>query len=269
MSFLKRVPLFILVLLQVFPVYIIVLTSFKEPVAIMDGSSMLWPTNLYLENFIQLFQKEAFLGPLLRSLFIAIATSILSLVLSIPFCFGVVFLRQKTQSSIAKGLLAIRIIPPVVLALPMFLLFRKLSLHDSELGLILAHSSFCLPFTIWMLQPFFNSIPKSFWEVGQCMGMSSFQLMRTVAMPLVKPGLWVGGLFAFMMSWNDYLFSMILSGAETPTAPLIVGSFLGGERLEWGAMTAASVVLLVPVLFISYILFNNMSETDAVSGIKG
>jgi multiple sugar transport system permease protein len=183
--------------------------------------------------------------------------------------FALARIEFRFKAAFKGAILAARLLPPVALAVPLFLLVTRLGLADTRMGLALAHSAFNLPFAIWLLTPFFAGIPKELEEAATVDGFTRFQIFRIVYFPLALPGVLVASLFCFLLSWNDFLFSLILAGSATKTAPLAVNGYMTGFGPEWGPMTAASVVVLVPVFVLSLFLQRSLVGGIQSGGIKG
>ena len=159
-------------------------------------------------------------------------------------------------------------IPPIALALPFFVLLRFLRVTDTVFGLVLAHTTFNLPFAVWLIMPYFASQPKAFEEAAALDGCKVGSIFRYISFPLALPGILVSAIFCFLLSWNDFLFSLILSGASTKTAPLAINAYMTSDRIEWGPMTASSLLVLIPALILCSFIQKYMNPGMG-GGMKG
>ena len=266
--FLPVLLLLLLLCVQLFPVAIIVLTSFKTQVALLEHGPFSW-SGFSLGNYLKVVTEDVFYKPMGTSLTVALGAVCFSLLTGAPAAYALARFRFRGKKLLAAGLLSGRLLPPVALALPLFLLFKKSGLTDTVAGLVLAHTSFNLPFAIWLLLPFFESLPRALEEAAEMDGCSRAQIFWHVYFPLTLPGLVVAGVFCFLLSWNDFLFSLMLAGSSVKTAPLVVNGYMTGFGTEWGPMTASSVLILVPVFVFSFWLQKHMVRGLSAGSLKG
>jgi multiple sugar transport system permease protein len=160
-------------------------------------------------------------------------------------------------------MLSTQMLPPITLVIPIFLLARVANLWDSYLGLIIAYLSFNLPYTIWILIGFFQGIPIDLEEAAMIDGCTRLQALGRVVLPVALPGLLSAGIFNFILNWNEFLFALILTGRETRTLPVAISGFWTQQGVQIGAVSAATVVVIVPVvlltLFIQKFLVRNLT----------
>lgn len=260
-------PVLVLVVLQCFPVLLVLLTSFRTEVSLLEFGPLALE-GLFLGNYARVLGDDAFLSHLGASLLIAAGSTALAVVLGSLAAYGLSRLRFSGRRLLASSILVSRVVPPVALAIPVFLLLRSIGLTDSILGLIVAHTSFNLPFAIWLMMPFFAGLPRELEEAAFLDGCSSLSAFRIVMLPLALPGILVAAVFCFLASWNDFLFSMVLAGSKTKTAPLAVNAYMTGFGPEWGPMTASSLLILAPVLLLSLVLRRHMVGGLTAGGVK-
>lgn len=261
-------PLGALLVVQLFPVVIIVLTSMKTEVSLLEHGPFSL-SGFSFGNYAKVLVEDAFLLPMGNSLLIAVLATLLSLACGATAAYALARMRFRGHGILSAGLLCGRLLPPVALALPLFVLLKKFGLTDTVTGLTLAHASFNLPFAIWLLMPFFESLPKSLEEAAVIDGCTRAQVFRHVFFPLALPGLLVTAVFCFLLSWNDFLFSLFLAGSRLKTAPLTVNGYMTGFGTEWGPMTASSVLILAPVFAFSLLLQRHLVGGIASGSLKG
>lgn len=257
-----------LLLFQLFPIGVIALTGLRSPAALMEHGVFSFQ-GIGFEGFVTLFTDHGFLSALLSSLSIAGAAAIISVAVSASLTFACVRLRLAHGKALLISVVSTRLLPPAALILPLFLLLKELDLADTHLGLILAHAAFNIPFCVWLLVPSFRAVPPELEQAAEVDGLSAFLRFWLIFLPLVMPALMVAGVFSFLMSWNDFLLSLVLAGSRVKTAPLVVNGFMTGFGIEWGSMSAASLLMLVPVCAFAWILQKRVVSGMTDGGVKG
>jgi multiple sugar transport system permease protein len=162
-----------------------------------------------------------------------------------------------------------RMMPPAALILPIFLLLRTFGLSDTVLGLVFAHTAWNLPFGIWLMLPFFRAVPEEIFQAAQMDGCHYGQIFRWILLPLVVPGMVVTFLFCFLMSWNDFLFGLILGGSQTKTAALMVNGYVAADQISWGPMAASACLIMVPAFGLAWFLQKHLVEGLSAGSVKG
>ena len=225
-----------------------VLTSIKPQAELSLWPVRYLPENATLDHYRELISRTTFAGNLLNSLVIATGAAALGL--------GVSASRRPMRSRasdfaarrvLMTGFLVINMFPIVLLIIPLFILMRTLGLLDTFLGVILGHSTFAIPFAIWMLTSYFNAIPRDLDEAAMIDGASRQQTIRLVVLPLVMPGVVTAGIYIFITSWNEYLFAMMLSGQAVRTVTVALQLFIGEFTIQWGLLTAGGTLIALPV----------------------
>jgi multiple sugar transport system permease protein len=252
-------PLSVLVVLLVllFPIYWLILTAMTTPDEIISTTAIL-PHSLTLANFGFVLQDPQFIVFATNSLFVASSVTVLSVVISAFGGYSLARLRFRGRRLLGRLVLFAYIAPPVLLAVPMFVLLSKLGLINSPVGLILAHMSFAIPFCVWIMRGFFLTLPPELEDAARVDGCSRMQAFRRVVLPLARPGLVAAGMFAFLLSWNEYFFALIfLQDNSQMTLPIGIQTTYGGLDL-----LAGSVLACIPV----FILFVGLQRW-MVSGL--
>jgi len=239
--------LIIIVSVELFPIFLIVTTSFKTNIEIWTSSSflILRPT---LENYIGVFIKRPFAKYLFNSLIIALSSMAISVIFGSVASYGFTRFKFSGNKLLSIGILISRLIPPIALSIPIFLLMKKFALLDTHLALIIAHTTFNLAFAIWLMIPFFQRIPLELEDAARIDGCSHFSAFRKIFIPLAAPGLITTSIFCFILSWNEFLFALVLTSSEAKTAPLAISGYIGQFGLDWAKMTAGATIMLIPAL---------------------
>lgn len=257
-----------------FPIYTIISVSFKAPIDIMTTPIkwLFWPT---LDNYLALIglrpSEFHFDLPLhvRNSLIVAGGSTFLSLLLGTPAAYAFARVPFRGQSAGLLFLLGLRMLPPITTVIPLFLLMRNLKLLDTQLALILAYTTFNLPFIVWMLRSFFLDLPQELEEASWIDGATRWQGFMRVILPLSAPGLVASSIFSLMLSWNDFLFAVILTSRKAPTLPMLVSGFTTEMGVSWGIMMAAGSVIVLPVLIFTLFVQRYLVMGLTSGAVKG
>jgi multiple sugar transport system permease protein len=245
-----ELPVLLIVLFALGPYGWMILTSLKPQAELSTWPLTYWPNKPTLQHYGDLIARTNFAGSLGNSLIIAIGASLLGLGVSIPAAYAFSRFRFRGRQGLLTGFLVINMFPVVLLIIPLFLMMRRLGLIDTFLGVILGHSTFSIPFAIWMLTSYFNAIPKDLDEAAMIDGASRLQTIRLIILPLLMPGVVTAGIYIFITSWNEYLFAMMLSGQAVRTVTVALQLFIGEFTIQWGLLTAGGTLIALPVTFL-------------------
>lgn len=233
------------------PILIVVQSSFKQPRQIFEVPyrALFVPT---FENYRTLARlNPEFFAGLWNSLIITFFAVLLTLAAS--FGAGYVFARAKENAYKASSvfMIVVRMLPPIVVTVPLFPVVNRLALNDSHLILILLYAAFYVSLGSWMMRSFVNQIPIELEEAAAIDGATQWQILRRVVLPLAAQGLVALTLFVIVFAWNEYVFAMIFTTSNARTAPVVIGEMLStAEGVLWGAVFAAATIQLVPVVLI-------------------
>jgi len=258
--------LVVILAMYLFPTFWLILTSLKTR---MD-SWALPPKFIFSvtwENYEEVFFKkiggvEVFSELarfLLNSVIISGASTFLAVALGTLSAYSFSRFKMKAKDDILFFILSTRMLPPVVLVIPIFLLFSTLYLMDSYTGMILLYTTFNLGFAVWMMKGFVDEIPKEYEEAALCDGYSRLQVFRKIVLPQAVTGMAATAIFCVITSWNEFIFSLILTSAVARTGPPAVASnVLRMSGTNWGVMAASGFVLFLPVLIFTYLVRNHL-----------
>ena len=220
-----------------------------------------------LENYHALIQKMPFYLYLLNSLIVSFSTSIIALIAGSMAAYSIS--RYKTGGAFFIGwILNSRTMPPVALVLPFFLLFYTLRLDQTLTALIIAHLTVVFPLVVMLLVSFFEGIPTELEEAALVDGCSRPQVLVWILVPLASPGLASAGILAFIFSWNEFLFALILTGAQTRTLPVAVSNFLTSQGILLGELSAATIVLIFPAVILTLMVRKYLVSGLTMGAIK-
>ena len=256
------------------PILLMIAVSFKTPVDVIAAPPR-WLFRPTLDNYLALIgaRPSEFQINLLLHFRNSIAATggatVLSLALAAPAAYAFGRLRFRGARPVLFFLLALRMLPPIATVIPLYLLMRGLHLLDTIAGLIIAYTTFNLPFIVWVLRSFFLDLPADLEEAALIDGATRWQCLYKVILPLSAPGIVASGIFALMLAWNDFLFAVILTSRQTPTLPVLTAGFITEMGTSWGVAMAAGTVIVVPVLFFTLFVQRYMVVGLTSGAVKG
>lgn len=242
-----EIPVLLVLAFALAPFAWMLLTSIKPNADLSQFPVRYLPSSTTFEHYRTLIQRTSFPVNLLNSLIIACGAVLLGLATSVPAAYSFSRFRFAGRRTLMTGFLVINMFPIVLLIIPLFVLMRTLGLIDTFLGVIIGHSTFSIPFSIWMLVSYFNAIPRDLDEAATIDGASRLQTIRLVVLPLVMPGIVTTAIYVFITSWNEYLFAMMLSGETVRPVTVALQLFIGEFTVQWGILTAGGTIIALPV----------------------
>jgi len=244
----------LVILWTVFPLYWLVITAFKPLEEFMAYPPTFWPSQWTLDNFVEGLIRQQGAPAILDSAVIAVGTFVLSMAVGVPAAYSIA--RYKTGGDdLSFTVLSMRFMPPIVPSVAFFLIAAKLGILDTYLLLILVNSMANIPFVVWIMKGFFEEIPYSIEEAAQVDGASWLRLFKDHVLPLAAPGLVAVSLFCFIFAWNELLFATILTGRTIqPFTKVVPGVNIGHVEPHWGAIAALGLLVIIPIVILSFYL---------------
>ena len=242
-----ELPVLGIVIFAIAPYLWMVLTSFKSNADIAAFPVRYLPTEWTLEHYRMLLERTTFGGNLVNSFIVACGAVALGLGVSIPAAYAFSRFRFFGRKVLMTQFLVINMFPIVLIIIPLFVLMRQFGLLDTFTGIILGHSTFAIPFSVWMLTSYMNAIPPELDEAARIDGATRFQTLTKVILPVVTPGVVTTAIYIFVTSWNEYLFAMMLSGQNVRTVTVALQLFIGEFTVQWGLLTAGGTLIAIPV----------------------
>lgn len=253
----KKIPLYVLITVAIiwvlFPLYWTISTAFKPSNIVHKIPPNLIIQSFSLKHFPHLFEIAPFGKGLLNSAIITGGTLAITIPVGTTAAYGLSRYKFPGSDGVFGFIIGARMIPPVAFVVPLFLLVLKLGLLDTWWGIMLSHLTITLPFTIWIMKGFFDELPTAFEEAAMVDGASRFGAMK-VAMRLAMPGILVSLIFSFKYSWNNFLFSLVLSRspASKPVPVVLSGMLQVPYQVPWGEITAGILIYLIPAFVLAY-----------------
>jgi multiple sugar transport system permease protein len=204
-----------------------------------------------------------------NSVIVAFSSTIVATLLGVPAAWAYSRFSIKAKKDQLFFILSTRFMPPVVVVIPIFLMFRDLALLDTLQGLILVYAAFNLPFTIWMMKGFIDEVPAEYEEAAMLDGYSRFEAFWRVTMPLLIPGIAATAVFALIFSWNEFVFSIFLiTDPDTRTAPSAIAGLIGGTTIDWGLVAASAMIFAIPVLLFAFLVRKHLVAGVTLGAVR-
>jgi multiple sugar transport system permease protein len=269
---LRYLLLLILLTLALFPIYWIAIGSLRDNSTITSLPPQIFPTSdLRFDNYERVLTRTNFLTYYWNSIVVSGTTIVLSIVISVLAAYSFSRYRFIGRGLAMNGILSAQMFPLVAILISLFSFFSSLNLVNNLFGLVLAHLTVALPFSIWFLKAFFDSIPRELEEAAYIDGAGRMRTLIQVILPLARPGILAVTIYTFLMSWDDFLFALILiTRDELRTLPVgIAVSFLGEFEYDWSGMMTVSVISSLPILLVFVFLNRYMVDGLTRGAVKG
>jgi multiple sugar transport system permease protein len=269
----KRTLLWLLAILVVavyaFPFLYLVSTSLKPPVDAIAVPPSVFPHRFSLDNYTDALHRAGVAASFVNSVTTAAVTTLLSLALAIPAAWGITRYRSRAGRVLLAGSLLVRMTPAVAIGVPLMGIMGGLRLTDTPTGLALAQTTIALPLAIWLLASFFESVPRELEEAALVDGCSRPRALVSIILPVVSGGAAVTAIFAFLASWNEFLFALLLTSLRAQTTPLAIANLQTQFGLDWGPMTALATLYSLPAVVLTLLLQRRIVAGLSLGAVKG
>ena len=258
------------IVFAVTPLVWMVLTSVKSNREITQDASLL-PEALTLANYVSLFAGRQFGAYLANSIIVTTLSVTVALALGTMAAYVLARFRlwAGMQRYVGFGLLMVRLLPPIVIIVPIFLVAEQLSLLNTQLSLIIVYATFNVTIVVWMMESFFREIPVDLEEAAMVDGDTRFTAFRRIVLPLAAPGLVATGIFAVITTYNEFLFALVLTSTPAAeTMPIGAATLIGRINVDWGAMSAAGVIGALPIVVFSIFVQKHLVRGLTMGAVK-
>jgi len=259
--------LLLIILFCVFPFYWMVTTSLKTQVLALE-SPPVWVFEPTFANYTEVLGKDGVGKTLINSLIVAVSTTVLAVLLGCPAAYALARFEFRGKKDLWFWFITNRMVSPIVLALPFFLIVRQVGLLDTHLVLILIYLTFNLPIVIWICTDQFRAVPFDLNEAAMLEGASQWRIFRSICLPLAMPGVAVSAIFSFIFSWNELMYALVLTRNEAKTAPAMAVSFMEGYNLPYGKIMATSTLIVIPVVVFALIASKHLVRGLTMGAVK-
>lgn len=249
------------------PLAWILLTSLK-PTAVIFTMPPVWRFTPTLDHYVAVLSRPGFARIVGTTVAVSLCSAALTIVLGTLAAYAMA--RDRAGGApLLYTTLAIRVLPPIVLGLPMFVLFTRFGLIDTIQGLTLAYTAFMLPNTIWLMLAFFQDTPREIEEAALVDGCSRFGAFWRIALPMARSGLLVTGFYNLMGAWNHFFYGLTLSTANARTLPVAAAELIGEHAIKWGEVSAIGTLLILPPIVVVALLQKRLASGLVLGGVKG
>lgn len=253
------------VLTLLIPIYYMITSSFKTQAQMMDINQLFLfkPT---LKNYIKAFGLYDIIEPLVNSLIVSFGATILACVLGLPAAYAIARHHMKKLETV---ILIVRIVPAVTFLIPWYTIFSRIGWLGTRRALTLANLLVLLPLIIWIVSPYFASIPLELEESAFIDGCSETGSFFQIMLPLSRPGILTAAILGFIQAWNNFMFAYVLGGTKSRTLPVMLKLFIGYDAVDYGTLMTAAVIVALPVVIISIFLQKYIVGGLTAGAVKG
>jgi len=262
----ERALLLLVSVIVLFPIVWMFLTAFKQSRDAYSLSLNFKPT---LQNFVAVFSEPWNLGSMvINSVIVATVTVAIAVPCATLAAYSFSRFRVKARKFLFFLILSTQFIPAVVIVLPFFLMFRQLGMLDTRLALIIVNLAIVTPFVIWMIKGFIDAIPPDSEEAAMIDGASRLRVIKDIVLPVAAPGIMTSSIFCFILTWNEFLFALILSRRDAVTLPVGLVSFRTEQGDLWELMSAAGVMITVPIFIMALFIQKHFTRGMTAGAVK-
>lgn len=258
-----------IVVMYGFPFLYMLLTSFKTPLETIAVPAQVWPTTWTFDNYAAALTRTGVGASFINSVVTAVLSTLISLLLAVPAAYAITRYRTGLGRAFILVALITRMVPAIVVGVPLIAIFRNLGIADTSIALAIAHTTISLPLSIWLMASFFESVPDELEEAAKIDGCSRLGALWRVVLPVTSGGVAVTAIFAFLASWNEFLFALLLTAVRAQTTPIVIANLQTQFGLDWGAMTALAVLYSVPVILLTLVLQRHIVAGLTLGAVKG
>ena len=257
---------YVVALLVFFPVLWTVLTAFKK-----EADAAATPPKFLFQatfsNFNAVFDAD-YVTYFKNTVLLAGGSTLLALVLGLPAAYSLAFHPSKHTPKVLSWVLSTKMLPAVGALIPLIVIYKRVGLFDSRLGMILLYAAFNLPLVIWMMRSFFADLPREILEAATVDGARFLRIMTRIILPLSAPGLAATILLSLIFSWNEFLLAVNLTGSNAGTLPVFISGFMTSEGLFWAKMSAASTAAVAPVILAGWLAQRSLVRGLTFGAVK-
>ncbi len=254
--------------LVLFPVYAIIVGSFESTNTLFSGTFYWLPHAATLDNYSTVIHAQS--ANVVTSLVVGLGTALLALVVAVPAAYALSKYRLRVTVILVSSLLIAQIVPSIVLATSLFIVFHRINLVNSYPGLIIADGTYAVPFAILVLRAFLFSLPNELLYAARVDGATEWQTFRLIVIPLARPAVITVAVFAFLAGWGDFIFALtILNGSGIEPITLGIYTYLGNYSTDWGAVMAAGVFAMVPAAILLVVAQRYIASGLTAGSVKG
>ncbi len=264
----KYVVIIVGALFVLFPIYEMITTSLKYEVDAFKIPPQ-WIFKPTFANYREVLFQSNFARFFANSIIVAVVSTVVSVAVGALAAYALARWRFRGRTTVVVGTLLLRMIPPVILVVPVFVLFNNLGLTNGRIGLILVYTALTLPFNVWVLRTFILELPYELEESAIIDGCGDLTVFLRIVTPLITPGMAVASIFTFRIAWNEFILSLVLTNRVTRTLPVAVSLFLTDTGTEWGKITAIATIIAIPAFVFTFTAAKSLITGLTAGAVKG
>jgi arabinogalactan oligomer/maltooligosaccharide transport system permease protein len=254
----------------IYPILVVFSISLRPGNRLLSKSLAIIPDNFTFESYVQLFTEQPFLRWMMNSLIVSVLVTIFAVALAASAGYAFSRYKFKGRDTSMIGLITTQMFPVTMLLLPLFIVLIKIGAYDSYIGLIIAYSATALPFTVWQMKGYYDTIPISLEEAATIDGAGQFTTFYKIILPLALPALAITSLFSFMTAWSEYLVAAVLiQDQDLFTLPMGLKLFSSNMEVAWGLYSAGAIVVSIPVVILFLSLSRWLISGLTLGSVKG
>lgn len=269
MTTLSYIFLTVLATASVFPLIWIILSSIKSPGEMANSPLSIFPERITFEYYWRVLNDLSFTINIKNSLLVSVSATLITIVVSALGAYGIIRFFPKAGKRMTKVLITTYMFPPILLAVPYSIIIVSVGLVNTWTGLVITYLSFSIPYAIWMLIGFFQTVPLEIEEAAKVDGAGVMRTFLQVVLPIVAPGIVATAIYTFINTWNEFLFALLLiNSSDKMPISVALYSLTGSEVLDWGEMMAASVIVILPSIIFFMIIQNKIAGGLSDGSVK-
>ncbi|HEL2436965.1 TPA: carbohydrate ABC transporter permease [Streptococcus suis] len=256
-------------IIAIFPLVWIIISSIKGKGELTQFPTRFWPQTFTFDYFTHVINDLNFITNIRNSLLLALSATVVATIISSMAAYGIVRFFPKLGAIMSRLLVTTYIFPPILLAIPYSIAIAKAGLTNSLFGVMLIYLSFSVPYAVWLLVGFFQTVPIGIEEAARIDGANKFVTFYKVVLPIVAPGIVATAIYTFINAWNEFLYALIMiNDTSKMTVAVALRSLNGSEILDWGDMMAASVIVVLPSIIFFSIIQNKIASGLSEGSVK-
>lgn len=255
-------------LVSLFPIIVMITTAFKTRAQVFSVPPV-WFFKPTLNNFEYVILHYNFIRYFINSLTITLASTFFAISIGALSGYALARFKFMGKGVVATGTLFLRMIPPVILIIPLFIMWNSIGLVNSRFGLIFAYVALNIPFNIWVLRTFIADLPVEIEESAVIDGCTELGIFTRIIIPLISPGLAVASIFTFRISWNEFPMALVLTNRYTRTLPVSISLYMTETGIEWGQITAMATVIALPAFVFTFAAAKSLIMGLTAGAVKG
>ena len=264
----EYILLILLAFFCIFPIYWIFATSIK-PTSEVFSIPPKWFFKPTIEAYKRVFELTPFADHIVNSIIISICAVLISTLIGTLAAYGLTRFKIKGAKDLAFFILSTRFAPPIGFVIPFYLIFSRMNLLDTRIGLILIYIAFNLSFTVWMMKGIFEGIPIEYEEAAMVDGMKRLQVIRKVVLPMAKSGISATAIFGMIMTWNEFVYALSITTLKAKTLPAVVPKFMSATDIQWDVVCAAGVMIIIPMIIFSFFAQKYIIRGLTMGAVRG